>query len=705
MRTRQPSRPFYRGLYPLALFWGLIIIAATSGMASDRANGVPIEVPNAGMSLRALEGPEKEQGIIRPGLMIKNQIKASITGPIVSLTVRQSFKNTGPAFVEGLYRFPLPDDASVHGFSIIVGDRLVKGVVKEKKRAEKDYITAVKAGKRAALLREHRPNIFSTIIGNIPPGETIDVRVELISLAALDQTEFRWRLPMAIMPRYQPPRGHQSTGTNDAVFLTSPDFYVLDGPLPDESPMLADFEATFHGAAAVTDISSNAGPFRRTKTGDRLQLRPKAGGIVQDQDFQLRWRARQGSRPEILTYREESETQTYIMSLIMPPKARLYEERSAPPRDILFILDSSGSMTGPAMAQASRGLKAALDTLRPRDRFDLIDFDSQFQAFNEGYTPATDSEVTRAKSWIDGLKADGGTAMAGPLRAALSTYPDDPGRRTQVIFLTDGAVTNEAALYAYVAKAIGQKRLFTIGVGPAPNGWFMRKAAEKGRGRFTLISDYSSVAGDIEDLMAEIAKPQLSDIQIHSDTGGEPSPNPDAAADIFPVVQPDIYGQRAHMLIYKAKSPGDTRTVAGVRPDGSAWRGEINPQAAMMGVGLEKIWARKKIEHLIDQKAIHGPSDPNRAAMVTVSLAHQVLSPETRFVAVDYEIVRAPTDPVAQEIVKSSLPKGAQASRLFAPQGALGLTSLWTTGAGFGIAGLMLLALGLIARRRGLVGR
>ena len=612
--------------------------------------------PNAGLEMRSLEDDGQGNQRTTPGLLQDTAYQVHVSGPIVSLTVRQSFTNASPYFMEGLYRFPLPDDASVHGFSFEVGDRLTKGVVKEKKKAEAAYKKAVKEGKRAALLREHRPNIFSTLIGNIPPGETITVIVELVSLATLSNTDFQWFLPSAIMPRYTgTQRGLPATGDEtDKLFLGSELFYDLEG----ESKR-AQFSATFSRPDAIQSIYLNGDAADASPVNGLKTITPETGFVPMDRDLMLSWQLKSAADVTSITFAQNSDGDDYIMSLIVPPKA----QKTAPkrPRDLIFILDTSGSMYGDAIQQAREGLATALETLGDQDRFDIIEFNDRPKAFAGRFLEATFDHKRQAANWVKSLEADGGTQMAPAFSAALEKYDRGENRLQQIVFLTDGAVSEEKALFRYLADNLNNTRLFTIAVGPAPNSWFMRKSAEIGRGSFARIVDYQHVETTIADLMETIAAPHLIDVKLsHSENS-------------FPTVQPDLYGNKAHMVIFKTEEGQGTRTLKGTDVKGKPWSTTLSPLAADTAKGLDKIWARKKIESLIDQQTLEGKSDENRDEMVAVSVKHQVLSPATRFIAVDQKIVRKPTDPLGRQIVKSSLPKGAKPALLFAPQSALGL--------------------------------
>ena len=226
--------------------------------------------------------------------------------------------------------------------------------------------------------------------------------------------------------------------------------------------------------------------------------------VPADRDFELAWKARPGSMPKSALFKEVRDGGTYALLTLFPP-AGAGAERGRLPREVVYVIDTSGSMEGESIQQARKALLLAVDRLKAGERFNVIQFNSVTSRLFAEARPVTLETRGAAREYVSRLVATGGTEMAGALEAAL-TSSDDPRRVRQVVFLTDGSVGNEDGLFGLIRQRLGDTRLFTVGIGSAPNGHFMTKAAEFGHGTFTYIGKLEEVGEKMSRLFKALAQ-------------------------------------------------------------------------------------------------------------------------------------------------------------------------------------------------------
>jgi Ca-activated chloride channel family protein len=344
------------------------------------------------------------------------------------------------------------------------------------------------------------------------------------------------------------------------------------------------------------------------------------------------------------------------------------------PRETILIIDTSGSMEGTSIAQAKAALTLALDSLAGQDRVNVLEFNSVTRTLWPGALPATARNVAEAKAWVAKLRADGGTEMAPALEFALDGRDTPPGYLRQVIFMTDGGVSNEEELFRLIASRLGNSRLFTVGIGSAPNAHFMTRAALLGRGTFTYIGSVGEVSEKMTSLFARIESPVLSDVSV---TWSDGTP-----VATFPDRVPDLYLGEPIVVAAAADSFAKTVIVSGTRAN-QPWSVALAPATAD-AAGVGALWARAKLASLADDLARGGDLDAIRPQMVQVALEHHLVSTYTSLVAVDV----TPTGPaggIKVATVKANLPAGwggqiPQTDTTATLQFLLGLFALATAG-------------------------
>jgi Ca-activated chloride channel family protein len=328
------------------------------------------------------------------------------------------------------------------------------------------------------------------------------------------------------------------------------------------------------------------------------------------------------------------------------------------PREMIFIVDTSGSMHGVSIEQARQALLRAIDGLQPGDRFNVIEFNSYPNALFNVSVAADSANVTAAKNFVGRLQATGGTEMRSALQHALRTPPSESYLR-QVIFITDGAVGNEEGLFELIADRLGSARLFTVGIGSAPNSWFMRKAAETGRGTFTTISALHEVGEKMDRLFRKLEHPQVTNIDLQWPGG--------TLVETYPAVVPDLYLGEPVSVRVKASGefrPGDNIRITG-DSFGGAWSTDLSLNVNTESAGVAALWARARIADLLDKQRRGADAEETRAAIVETALAHHLVSKHTSLVAVDKTPVRLAGDPLKKEQVPNLMAHGQSSRAIF----------------------------------------
>ena len=628
-----------------------------------------------------------QQGRYIPAPILKTDVQIAVTGIIARATVRQEFTNSSRKkgdWLEGIYVFPLPETAAVDHLRMKIGERIIEGQIKERAEAKKIYEQAKQEGTRTSLVEQERPNMFTTSVANIGPGEHIIIEIEYQETIRYDSGRFQLRFPMAVGQRYIPgtpviiegqaPKG---TGTlldtdrvSDASRITPPVQAPGHGSINPVSLSLilnpgipiAKIESPYHPIITIPDPDGG------------FQISIKEDAVPADRDFQLIWHPAPHREPLATVFIEQKNGETYAMLMIVPPTQ---QDEKVPliPRDLTFIIDTSGSMAGPSIEQAKSSLAAALTRLTTHDRFNVIQFNNTVRSLFPSLEPVTISTIKKAIRYTESLSANGGTEMLPALRQALKG-PQDKARIQQIVLLTDGQIGNEDELFELLHHRLGTRRLFTIGIGSTPNSHLMRKIAEFGRGTFTYIGDVNEVKNTLDSFFKKLERPVLNDITFN--------PSGWSGLQQYPSQIADLYEGEPIVLAIKAGSippQAILKGMAGTQP----WSLPVSFKSAQSRGGLSVYWARQKISALMDEAYTGGVEEAIRTAVLDVALTHHLVSKYTSLVAVDVTPAR-PTntqatgqEPVATQAQTSiaTLPKTATSGQLQILLGLAILTMAW----------------------------
>jgi len=602
------------GLFAMALAVPAEAIVPVASESEALAAGEALADIGTGMLLRGLPGSRRQLP------MLDLHVEIDVTGLMVHGTLTQAFENPTPETIEALYVFPLPEKAAIHHMEIRIGERRIVSVIQEKKEARQTYETAHREGRKAALLEQDRPNLFATAVAGVNPGEEVHVRLEYIEELDYDNGAFQLVFPLTYTPRYGPPPRPETDGgerigpadTSPAVEQPRARLTVrLQAGLPLEEPVSDSHEITWWWDNEV------------------LVIEPKSEvPVAADRDFHLRFVPQVGHEPEATLLTEDREEGRYALLMVLPsPEA---PEMTGLATETLFIVDISGSMSGPSIRQARAALAAAVQRLHPDDAFNILAFNDSVRAFAGDYVPAGDAERAQARRWIEGLAAGGGTRIDLALDAGLEMVErDETWRVERIVFLTDGAISTEDVVLDRIRSRLGSARLHTLGIGAAPNRYLMRQMAAAGQGLCDFISRVDQADNRIDAFLSRLSRPVMTDIVLTWEGV--------APLETFPERLPDLHaGEPLTLSAWFGTGSGPGRLVLDGRIGGSRIRRVLDVgEGAGRPTGIATRWARAKVGDLMD--SLHEGADPDavRQAVIDVSRRFGIMTRFTSLVAVE----------------------------------------------------------------------
>jgi len=622
--------------------------------------------------------------------LLSTEVAFQVTGMVARARVVQTFRNTSQDWVEGVYVFPLPENAAVDHLRMHVGERLIEGEIQERNEARRTFERARAGGQRAALVDQERPNVFTSRVANIGPREVVSVELEYQQTLRFEDGRYSMRFPMVVGPRYIPGSlrvsAPQSVGWSpdtdqvpDASRITPPVLRSEAGPInPVRLHVSLEAGVPLESLASAYHAIHVSSP-----SASRREIVLAADATPANRDFELTWAPQRTQTPRVAWFTEEKAGRHYGLLMVLPPDATAGTRL---PREVVFILDTSGSMAGASIRQAKDALRHALARLVPGDLFNVIEFNSTARALHPRSVSATTARLRRAAAWVDALEARGGTEMASALSLALDGA-DTGARVRQVVFLTDGSVGNEEALFRLIRERLGGTRLFTIGIGSAPNSHFMTKAAQLGRGTFTYIGRIEEVRQKMTALFAKLESPVLKGLELSWPDG--------AGAESWPARVPDLYaGEPLVVAASLARLEGVLR-IRGKR-DGRLWEASIPLAQSARGAGMGSLWARGKVDSLMDALREGAQEETVRTEIVALATTHRLMTKYTSFVAVDRTPARPSDAQLKLAAVPANLPDGWEYDRVFGelPQGATDSRFALLSGALVILLGLLLAAAG-----------
>ena len=555
-------------------------------------------------------------------------VRASVSGYMGSVEVVQQFQNPYDTKIEAIYVFPLPHSAAVNEFIMTIGERRIRGIIRERKEAEKIYQAAKQQGYVASLLTEERPNIFTQTVANIEPGKVIDVTIKYFHTLEYVDGWYEFVFPMVVGPRFNP---REMTNGIGAVGVGQ---HGASGQKT-EIPYLQSPERNGHDISLKLDVDAGLAieefhchtheVSHESLSSHQLTTALQPHDTIPNKDFVLRYRVAGGKiKSSLLTHRDARGG--YFALMIYPPEELASLSRQ--PLELVFVLDCSGSMSGTPLAQAKAAVDRGLHLLRPGDSFQLINFSENASQLGKRPLEATPVNIQRGLQYLRSLNSDGGTMMMEGIKAALD-FSHDPQRLRFVCFLTDGYIGNETEILGEVHKRLAASRIFSFGVGSSVNRYLLDHLAKAGRGAVAYLGPRDDAAKIIEDFFDRISHPALTDLRV--DWGAM------QVSEIFPRAVPDLFVGRPVILMGRFNGTADSAVrIAGeaanlpVSFDVPARWSAANSQSS----ALPSVWARAKIADLSDL-SMYSPSAELPEHIKQVALDYGLISAFTAFVAVD----------------------------------------------------------------------
>ncbi len=571
-----------------------------------------------------------------------SDVHYQIGGLIAEASIQQRFTNTSSDWVEAQYLLPMPEGAAVHDMTLRVGERVIVGEIREKEQARREYVEAAASGKRVALVEADRANLFRTAVANVGPGETIEVEVRWWQQVSYHDDRFSLTLPLTYTPRYTSPTRNQNVGgdgtSQSRPSTTHNDVHSADTP---RVSVTVDLEP----GLALGKVESNTHALKIKRQGMRYSITLANDRVAADRDFVLEWSPLLGDAPASAVLTETVDGETYAMVMMLPNS----KIANPLPRELILVIDTSGSMEGESIVQARVALDLALSSLRPSDRFNVIQFNSETESLFDQAVPATLADIAVARRWIGQLNANGGTEMVTALRTALQGSPT-PGYVRQVVFATDGAVNDAAGLYRLIDHDLGQSRLFPIGIGSAPNAQFIARAATSGRGSSIVIRNSAELGQRMRELFGKLDRPALRDLALSWP----------GIADSYPQRLPDLYAGEPLVVVAKLSTLRGTLEARAAN-DATTWAKSLPLERAASVPGIARLWAQRKIESLeqsIDQGAI---ADDVRNQVLQLAIDHHLVSPYTSLIAIEQNAARDPEQDLVSKRIANGHPAGSLA--------------------------------------------
>jgi Ca-activated chloride channel family protein len=436
------------------------------------------------------------------------QIRAQVTGNVARVHVTQTFENPGDDWVEGLYVFPLSAGAAVDELQMLVGERRIRGEIKRKEEARATFERAKNEGRRASLVDQERPNMFTTSVANIAPHSSITVEIANLDTISFRDGRYALSLPLSITPRYTPGTLQDDPENEKTVVIVAP---TATPESVTSAVQTAQIEVDLMPGFPVESIQSLNHSITTEAVGAGSRIRLRSPTVPADRDFELVWAPVVVPDMHAAAFAERFGDDTYVLVTLMPPQMQAERQYK---REVVFIIDTSGSMSGPSIEQAREALRLGMQRLQPTDSFNIIRFSSDASSLFPVSEPAVGVNRQSASEFIDRLEAEGGTEMRTALELAFAMPPSRDALR-QIVFVTDGSVSNEAELVRLIHQRLAGARLFTVGIGAAPNAYFMREAAAAGRGSYTFIPQIAHVRERMADLFRKLENPALVNLQLH----------------------------------------------------------------------------------------------------------------------------------------------------------------------------------------------
>jgi len=634
------------------LFFFQFLFLVSIGFSDTKSTSIRMQDIQSGSMVYKDESTQ----MVHPLQVVETDVKIHIVGMAVNATIDQIFTNTQQMPIEAIYVFPLPEEAAVYSMQMLIGDRLIESKIKKKAEAKKEYEKAKKEGKRASLTEQERPNIFTHSVANILPGDTIIVRLKYVDIVHYKDNHFSFRFPTVVGPRYIPGETIQGYSGSGWAFDTN--------QVPDASritpPILRNNELEHGSVSLALNIDMGLAIDEVESLSHSIQVKDLGFGKrkvllnthkeIPNRDFHLTISLKQGSEPKAAFFSTQKDNDLYFMLMAVPPTQ---SDDTTLPKEIIFIVDVSGSMQGESIRQAKQGVMTAIQSLKHTDSFNIIAFSDRYNSFSPNPVQVTEQSKAIAIQYIQNLNAGGGTEVLSALDEGLR-QSNQSSSVPMIFLLTDGSVGNESKVIQSIHSHLGKTRIFPIGIGSAPNSFLLRKVAELGRGTFTYISSPSEVSTKIQSLYQKIENPIITNIQLSMNDSYE----------LVPKQIPDLF-QGEPLIVFGKMLSTQTNHISfsGKTPNGIMQLNfPIDFNTGQKESAISTLWGRKKISSLMNEYRLGNASV--KQSIIDVAMDHNLITKFTSFIAIENQIVNL-SNQIDKVAIPVPLPKGWDYDAIF----------------------------------------
>jgi Ca-activated chloride channel family protein len=567
-------------------------------------------------------------------------VKAEISGFLSRVTVTQEFTNPFPEKIEAIYTFPLPQAAAVDDMTMLIGERRVKGKIMRREEAQATYNNAKQLGQVASLLDQERPNIFTQSVANIMPGEEIRITISYVETLKYEDGGYEWSFPMVVGERYRPQ-------TDQGV-----DNSRIDPPRGSRAGHDVSLEVQLNAGVSIQSLNSETHETEIERTaGNSAVVRLKDRATIPNKDFILKYQVA-GERIDDALLAHRTDRGGFFTLILQPPQRVAAED--VMPKELVFVVDTSGSMQGFPFEKARETLLLALDNLYPHDTFNLITFAGETRILFSDPVPATPENVKKAKKLMSSAGTGGGTEMMTAIKAALE--PSDSQQHVRIVcFMTDGLVGNDNEILAEVQKH-ANARVFAMGFSNAPNRYLLDKMAAYGRGEVDYVSEAGDTSAVAKRFHERVRNPILTDVAI--DWSDLP------VTDVYPKRIPDLFSAKPVILSGRYTNGGKGTIRLKGHSAGQEFVREIPielPDNEAAHDVLATLWARRRIDELMERYTAQVSTDaaagsPQKEEITKLGLDYRLMTQFTSFVAVDDVIFTGgePAQPVPVTVESTS---------------------------------------------------
>ncbi len=625
----------YVSLISLVLIISYLCLSSNpSAITSATAKGQ--EGPSGSLTVFDAKGNPSGQCPLK-----RTEVKAEISGFLSRVVVKQEFENPFKDKIEAVYTFPLPRAAAVDDMTMHVGNRTVRGRILRREQAQAVYDAARASGQVASLLDQERPNIFTQSVANIMPGEKVTVEISYVETLKYEDGAYEFVFPTVVGPRYNPSQVIDASRVTPSV--------AAPGTRAGHDISI---EVSLDAGVGLDDIKAATHEVDIERQGaGRARIALKKRDEIPNRDFILRYEvAGQKVQDALLTHR--SGKGGFFTFILQPPERVTAED--VMPKELVFVLDTSGSMSGFPLDKARETMKLALDSLYPQDTFNLITFAGDTSVLFPQPVPATKENLEKAQKFLDTREGGGGTEMMKAIKTALD--PSDAQSHVRIVcFMTDGYVGNDMEIVGEI-KSHPNARVFSFGIGSSVNRFLLDKMAEEGRGEVEYVGLNDDGSAAAKRFHERVRNPLLTDIKI--DWNGLP------VADVYPKRIPDLFSAKPVIVTGRFTGTGKGVIKLNGMMSGRQYSREIAielPEADTSHDVLATLWARTRIEDLMGQDwsgIQHGTTKPEVKETITqLGLEYRLMTQFTSFVAVEEMIVTDGGQPRRVE-VPVDLPSG-----------------------------------------------